>query len=457
MKFSTRLTIYINLTIFIISTIFVALLYNKNHEMLKLSIYEKQTNLTRYAMEYIDRTLYSVWKNIQFIAEDNTLERFIDNSYKKDFIDKNQENLSYSLNLKEKLEFTGMWDLLSIIDTNGVIVDSTNKKMSGKSIYKFPKNKFAFEAAMSGKNYYSDVILSENTGKPTILFSTPIRSHESFNRPIKGVLIGNFSWVIISDFLETIDAINPIHIINKKGFIIANTQHHHKILKDIFPNYNLINTFIREKRGNNISLSSDDNNKSTLISYFTEKGFLDYKGNHWIIIYELPTDEVMLPVKRMLVDFIFMLIIFFIIITLLFYSIGNYLTKPIKALTLTAKSISSGNFTERSNIKTKDEIGILADTFNHMLDHISQKQHHLKKMHNELQLQKDWLNVTLSSIGDAVIATDQTGMITFMNSVAEKLTGWNFKDAEGRFVTNIFHIINEETRKVVDNPIKLPH
>ncbi|KPA15364.1 PAS/PAC sensor hybrid histidine kinase [Candidatus Magnetomorum sp. HK-1] len=454
MKFSTRLTIYINLTIFIIAPIFVAILYNRTYEMLQLSIYEKQSNFTRYAMEYIDRTLYSAWKNIQFIAEEDTLESFVDNNYQKDFIEKKQENLSYRLNLKEKIEFTGMWDLLYIVDSNGVIVESTDKKMSGKSIFKFPKKKLAFEAAMSGKNYYSDVILSVITGKPTIFFSTPIRSHESFNRPIKGVLIGNFSWVIILDFLETIDAINPIHIINKKGIIIANTQHSHVLLKDIFPNYNLINTYIRKKRGNNISIASNDNNKAVLISFFTENGFLDYKGNDWIIIYEIPSDEVMVPVKRLLVDFAFMLLIFLIIISILFYSIGNYLTKPIKALTLTAKSISSGNFTERSNIKNKDEVGILATTFNHMLDHISQTQNHLQKIHKELQLQKDWLNVTLSSIGDAVIATDETGMITFMNSVAEKLTGWNFKDVEGLFITNVFRIINEETRKAVDNPVK---
>jgi PAS domain S-box-containing protein len=405
-------------------------------------------------MEYIDRTLYSAWKNIQFIAEDRSVEKVVDKTNQKECIEQNQGNLSFISNLKEKLEFTGMWDLLYIIDSNGVIVESTNTKMNGTRIFQFPKNKLAFEAAMSGKNYYSDIILSENTGKPTILFSTPIRSHESFNRPIKGVLIGNFSWVILSDFLETIDAINPIHIINKKGIIIANTRHHNEKLKDIFPNYHLIKTFIRNKKGNHITTAPDDNNKSVLISYFTEKGFLDYKGNDWIIIYEIPSDEVMVPVKRMLVDFVFMLIIFLIIISLLFYSIGNYLTKPIKSLTLTAKSISFGNYKERSDIKTTDEIGILAATFNHMLDHISQNQHYLKKMRNELQHQKDWLNVTLSSIGDAVIATDQTGMITFMNSVAEQLTGWYFKDVEGRFISHVFRIINEETRNVVENPVK---
>ncbi len=59
---------------------------------------------------------------------------------------------------------------------------------------------------------------------------------------------------------------------------------------------------------------------------------------------------------------------------------------------------------------------------------------------------------TLASIGDAVIATDVTGRITFMNAVAEGLTGWTFQEASGRPVTDIFNIINEETRKVVESP-----
>ena len=47
-----------------------------------------------------------------------------------------------------------------------------------------------------------------------------------------------------------------------------------------------------------------------------------------------------------------------------------------------------------------------------------------RRAEDALRKQSDWLRVTLSSIGDAVISTDVDGCVTFMNRVAESLTGW---------------------------------
>jgi two-component system, cell cycle sensor histidine kinase and response regulator CckA len=62
-------------------------------------------------------------------------------------------------------------------------------------------------------------------------------------------------------------------------------------------------------------------------------------------------------------------------------------------------------------------------------------------------------SITLKSIGDGVIVTDAEGRVELLNSVAESLTGWNTGEAAGRPVAEIFRIINEETREVVENPV----
>jgi PAS domain S-box-containing protein len=77
----------------------------------------------------------------------------------------------------------------------------------------------------------------------------------------------------------------------------------------------------------------------------------------------------------------------------------------------------------------------------------------LERKSEELQQQREWFEVTLSSIGDAVITTDIHGRVTFMNPVAESMTGWSSGDATGKSIDDVFHIINEDTRLVVSNPV----
>ncbi|MGQ0699057.1 MAG: putative bifunctional diguanylate cyclase/phosphodiesterase [Panacagrimonas sp.] len=61
--------------------------------------------------------------------------------------------------------------------------------------------------------------------------------------------------------------------------------------------------------------------------------------------------------------------------------------------------------------------------------------------------------ITLNSIGDAVMSTDVWGSVTYLNTVAESLTGWSRDEAHGRPVEEVFHIIDATTREVVPNPM----
>lgn len=71
----------------------------------------------------------------------------------------------------------------------------------------------------------------------------------------------------------------------------------------------------------------------------------------------------------------------------------------------------------------------------------------------ELSESQQWFKTTLESIGDAVIACDMGGSVTFMNAVAEKLTGWPLADARKNPLETVFRIIHEETRQAAENPV----
>src|SRR5579872_349705 len=73
----------------------------------------------------------------------------------------------------------------------------------------------------------------------------------------------------------------------------------------------------------------------------------------------------------------------------------------------------------------------------------------------ELFAEKERAQVTLNSIGDAVLSTDISGNVTYLNVVAENMTGWSRKDAVGHPLTDVFQIIDGATHKPSPNPMEL--
>jgi PAS domain S-box-containing protein len=77
-----------------------------------------------------------------------------------------------------------------------------------------------------------------------------------------------------------------------------------------------------------------------------------------------------------------------------------------------------------------------------------------RRAEEQVHEQREWLRVTLASIGDAVIATDTEGRVTFLNGVAQELTGWTSEEAQGIPLVAVFVILNEQTRQPVENPVE---
>lgn len=74
------------------------------------------------------------------------------------------------------------------------------------------------------------------------------------------------------------------------------------------------------------------------------------------------------------------------------------------------------------------------------------------ELESQLQQSKQWLNTTLTSIGDGVIATDEQGLVRFINPVAMKHTGWSHIEAIGKPLSAVFSLVNERTQESIDIP-----
>ena len=119
-------------------------------------------------------------------------------------------------------------------------------------------------------------------------------------------------------------------------------------------------------------------------------------------------------------------------------------------------TIGSGNLEYVIETKRQDEITDLSRSFNKMtanLKEVTASKTDLEQAQASLRESEQRWSTTLASIGDAVIATDLSGKITFMNGVAEELTGWAMSEASLKHVKEIFNIVNEQTRFEVEDPV----
>lgn len=100
------------------------------------------------------------------------------------------------------------------------------------------------------------------------------------------------------------------------------------------------------------------------------------------------------------------------------------------------------------NVPIRDEQGKLVALEGIVTDITTRKQ-----VEQALFREKERLLVTLRSIGDGVITTDTKGRVMLINKIAEKLTGWPQKQANGKSIEAVFHIVNSETGLKCENPV----
>jgi PAS domain S-box-containing protein len=75
------------------------------------------------------------------------------------------------------------------------------------------------------------------------------------------------------------------------------------------------------------------------------------------------------------------------------------------------------------------------------------------RIEEALRRNREWLHVTLTSIGDAVLTADQSGRVTFLNPVASWLTGWEPQQAQGQPSRSVLQVINEQTREPAEDVV----
>jgi len=142
----------------------------------------------------------------------------------------------------------------------------------------------------------------------------------------------------------------------------------------------------------------------------------------------------------------------FLVAIFIYTLFTRLITWPLSRIAEFAQHDTPDTFDRPLDLKRKK---ITGDDFDIVTTSINNMRIRLHNLISEIRQQKNYLSLTLTSIGDAVITTNEEGIITQLNPVAEKVTGWTNTDATGKNLKEVFRIFDASTGKSITNPVDI--
>jgi len=368
-----------------------------------------------------------------------------------------QENVNSKIQYLTEIVHENKWiDDIDILGTDGTIVASSGvQNEKGDLFWRLhPEYKGLYLAAIKAKQgqvYVSEATVLDNG--PGVLFVTPIT--DDSNIKLIGLLtievnLDNIS-EILTTFKQGIEGKKSAYVVDNGGKVILTNDRFVKFLDD-FPDLQvqpeLLNAFSRRGETGNI-IYADAAGDKVMAAYADMKEFGENKALDWSFISTVPIDEITKPVAELKYILIILSTVIALVSALMAYRISNAYSYNLQKIATRAKNISLGLYSAQPPIMIERK-----GAFKTMVSAFNKMEANLKKLIHELKDREQRLDITLNSIGDGVIATDKKGNITRMNPTSAKMTGWNFLDAEGKPVKEVFSIVDETSRKPIQNPIE---
>lgn len=232
-------------------------------------------------------------------------------------------------------------------------------------------------------------------------------------------------------------------LFSRSGQVIFSTQRNNLSEKSLF--WNSVEKDIQKYSGQpgyKIVRSINSSGKPLLLAYAQSRGFGNYDGLGWILIFSYDAQDLFAPVnhlKKILLVVAFILLLSSLIIS---FWIAHSIAKPIETLQTVALKMGEGDLDVRADIKPKGEVGVLADSLNHMasnLKRITASRDELNaeiaqriKIERELEKEKDRVQQYLDIVGVLLLVLTRDGTVELINDYGCEILGCSKEEILGK-------------------------
>ncbi len=310
--------------------------------------------------------------------------------------------------LKNIAQQLGGYENVFLTDMNGVIFVGSTEGSVGVPVRDIPEYKINIDEALNGQSHVGDAFASPVTGRPVSLITVPVKK----DGQIVGILgtpieLQDFS----KRFIKTITfgETGYAYIVDSNGMTLAH-QNEDYILEVDVTQHDFGRTILEQKNG---TLEYVWNGENKLAA------FQEYPAKGWIIATVMDQSELLAPIKTirsivLIVGFLSVVMAF-----LLIYSLTQKIVRPIHQSVQFAQRISSGDFSENLEIKSRDEVGDLTKALNNMVNDLRAMIQNIQKASEQVAASSEQLSASSQNLANA--STEQAANLEETSASIEEL------------------------------------
>ena len=440
MRIASKLSLIAVLGALIIAPLVAIAVYHSAQAIFQGRLANAEMDVAKGTMREITQKLSLAKRDIRMMAEDELLQEALKTRNKRTLEMESDE-------LKERMKLTGPWDVVMVLDRQGQHMIAPTKHSGHSNIAHYPPSATAFQAALLGNTYHSNLVRSEHTGKPTIIYAAPIFNGEKNaqkNRDrevsqINGVIIAQLDWSMIKKIVDQVNPGNEVHLLNRSGNVIAERigdkhEYHAELLKSA-----CVQQALREKGDGYCINEKIKRHGGSLAVFAHQQGLPTLQNMGWVLVIEVPYDEVFAPIHRLAWTTAALVTAALLLLALIYLVGGKRIVSPIYGLIYGVRRIAKGDFTQRLAVRGRDEFKVLASSFNDMAVALQQTTVSIDDLEQEVQRRTDALKESEEKIRgitnaaqDAVIMLDENGRVVYWNPAATHIFGYQQEEIVGK-------------------------
>jgi signal transduction histidine kinase/DNA-binding NarL/FixJ family response regulator len=362
MRFAGKLIL---LMLSIIMVIIVVVAYFSYDSSKKILENEINNNLENYAFNTtvgMDRVLFDRFADIRLIAAGPVL------------ISRDSTPQQITERMIQYRNMYKYYVSLSFFDLSGIRIADTDGLNIGERLD--IKSKYWQEAVNNGFSAASDLSIDEELKIPVIYFTSLVKDREGV--PF-GVVVARMPTTKLYEITEKQNLIEnsslhpSIDLVDEKGILLYSNYNKKGVLKEnLYDSDNIVKDFAEGRLG---SVSSYKPPGGKSIYFFSkEKGYMDFKGNKWLLIIKVKTELAFEPIVAYGGKILTIVIPITVAAILLVIGAAHILSKPIIKLKNAANEVSNGNLDVKVKFSSSDEIGQLAESFNGMTENLKKSR-----------------------------------------------------------------------------------